>query len=90
MKVWSRIAGTFRSLLRRHEAERQLDDEVQSYVEMLADERIAAGMSAAEARRSVGAETGGIEQIKQAVRDRRASVGLEILWGDVNFGARQL
>jgi len=47
-------------------------------------------MSASEARRSAVAEFGGIEQVKQAVRDRRAGLSVEILWQDARFGLRQL
>ncbi len=36
------------------------------------------------------AESGGIEQVKQAVRDHRAGTGLELLWQDVRFSVRQL
>ena len=61
MKLWSRVKSILRNLIRKPQVERQLDDEVRSYVEMMTDERIAAGMSASEARRTAMAESGGIE-----------------------------
>jgi hypothetical protein len=60
MELWSRINSVCRNLFRRQQVEGQLDDEVRAYVDMVADERIAAGMSASEARRTALAEFGGI------------------------------
>jgi predicted permease len=90
MKLWSRITSVLRNIFRKRQVENQLEDEVHAYVNMMTDERIAAGVSASEARRSAQAEFGGIEQVKQAVRDHRAGTGLELLWQDVRFGMRQL
>jgi len=92
MAIWSRVKSAFRNLSpkRRVAIEDELEDELRAYVEMVADERIAAGMSASEARRTVLAEFGGIEPVKQAMRDRRAGVGFESLWQDARFGLRQL
>jgi hypothetical protein len=53
---------------------------------MMTDERIAAGMSASEARRTALAEFGGIEQVKQSVREHRAGAGVELLWQDARYG----
>jgi hypothetical protein len=57
---------------------------------MVTDERIAAGMSAAEAHRTALVDFGGTEQVKQAVRDQRAGAGVELLGQDVRYGLRQL
>src|SRR5580698_9828571 len=89
MKFWSRMSSFLRNLFRKQRVENQLDDEVRGYVDMLTDERIASGMSASEARRSVLVEVGGIEQVKQTVRDHRAGAGMEILWRDARYGLRQ-
>jgi predicted permease len=90
MKLWSRLKSVFRNLFRKSRAENQLDDEVRAYVDSIVDERIAAGMPASEARRTVEVQSGGIEQIKQAVRDHRAGAGLELFWQDARYGLRQL
>ena len=57
---------------------------------MLADEKIDRGMSAAMARREAFSEAGGIEPVKEAVRDVRAGAVGESLWRDVRFGVRLL
>ena len=62
MKPWSRANSILRNLLRKQQVESRLDDEVRAYVEMMTDERIAAGMSEAEARRTSLAEFGGIDR----------------------------
>ena len=90
MKLLSRIRSISKNLLRKQQVERRLDDEVRVYVDMLTDERIASGMSPSEARRIAQVGSGGIEQVKQSVRDRRAGAGLELLWQDARFGLRQL
>jgi predicted permease len=90
MKLWSRINSILRNLFQKQQVESQLDDEVRAYVDMMTDERIAVGMSASEARRTALAEFGGIEQVKQAVREHRAGAGVELLWQDARYGLRQL
>jgi predicted permease len=89
MKLWSRIRSAARNLLRKQQVEGQLDDEIRACVDMMTQERMAAGMPPSEARRTALAEFGGVEQVKQAVRGRRAGVGLELLGQDVRYGWRQ-
>jgi predicted permease len=90
MAVLSRIRAAFRNLLHKRQVEDRLDAEVRSYTDMLADEKIAAGVSPSEARRNAIAEAGGIEQVKQAVRDRRAGIGFEVFAQDLRYALRQL
>lgn len=90
MKFLFRITSVLRNLFGKQQVESQLDDEVRAYVDLLTDERIAAGMSASEARRTAQAEFGGVEQVKQAVCDHRAGTNLESIWQDGRFGLRQL
>ena len=90
MSGWSRIRAVFRNLAHKQRAETDLDAEVRACAEMLAEEKMADGMPAAEAHREALAELGGAEQVKQAVRDQRAGSGIEDLWQDIRFGLRQL
>src|SRR5271156_5951391 len=89
-RAWLRFQSALRNLWRKPRIESQLDDELHAYVDMATDEKIAAGLSAPEARRAALAEFGGIEQVKQAVRDRRVGTGIELLWQDARYGVRQL
>ncbi len=90
MGIRLRIKNVVRNLFSKQQVESQLDDEVRAYVDMVTDERIADGMSASEARRTTQAEFGGIEQVKQAVRDHRAGTSPDLLWQDARFGLRQM
>jgi predicted permease len=90
MSGWSHIRATIRNLAHRRRVESDLDAEVRACADMLVDEKMSDGTPAAEARRSALAELGGVEQVKQAVRNGRAGTGLEQLWQDVRFGLRKL
>jgi predicted permease len=90
MRLWFRIKSALRNLLHKRQVENQLDDEMRSYVDMMTDERVAAGMPVSEAHRTALAEFGGIEQAKQSVREQRSGAGVERLWQDARYGFRQL
>jgi predicted permease len=90
MRLWSRLKSLSRNLFRKRQVESQLDEELRSYADMIADEKITAGIPAQEAHRTTLADIGGIEQVKQSVRDRRTGTGLELLWQDVRYALRQL
>ena len=90
MQFLSRLESLMRNLLRKHEVDADLEEELESYATMRADERVAGGISRSEARRSTLAELGGIEHIKQSVRDGRTGITFELLWQDVRFALRQL
>jgi putative ABC transport system permease protein len=90
MQLWSKLKFVARNLLRKQQLESQLDEELRSYAGMVADEKIAAGIPPSEARRTTLADLGGIEQVKQSVRDRRTGAALELLWQDVRYAVRQL
>jgi macrolide transport system ATP-binding/permease protein len=90
MAWFSRLLSTWRNWRRGDRLERDLDDEIRGYAEMLADEKTGRGVPAAVARREAFAEVGGIEPVKEAVRDVRAGAVVESLWRDVRFGVRLL
>jgi predicted permease len=90
MGVGAWVRGVWRNLLHKRSVEGGLCDEVRGYVEMLADEKVAAGVPVAQARREALMEMGGEAQVRQAVRDGRAGSGLETLWQDVRYGWRML
>lgn len=90
MRPWRRIRSAVSNLLHKEHREADLDAEIREYVDAVADEKIDAGMSAREARRSALAEIGGMEQVKQAVRDSRSGTSIESLWQDVRYGMRML
>src|SRR5262245_49018549 len=90
MAFHSRLSSLWRNLFRRARAERELDDELRGYVEMLAEEKQARGMSAEEAGRAARVEAGGVEQVKERVREAWTGAFLGTLARDVRYGARTL
>lgn len=90
MGLLSRAKSLCRNLLHRPRVEAELDEEIRGFVEALTEEKMARGVAAAEARRQAVLECGGVEQVKQAVRDERAGIQLELWWQDVRYALRQL
>jgi|GEM_PF-999708 len=90
MKVWSWINSTLRNLLHKQQMESQLDAEVRVYVEMVAQEYIAKGLSPEEAMRRALVEFGGVEQVKESVRESRSGTTLESIWMDVRWAAKSI
>ena len=85
-----RLVSLFRNLLRRNMVEQSLDDELNSSVELLAEEKMKEGLSHPEARRRALIELGGIEQVKEEVRAIRLGRFLDNLARDLHFAVRQL
>jgi len=80
----------FRSLFRKARVERELSDELRFHLEKLAEEKVAQGLAAAEARYAALRELGGVEQIKEACRDTRRVNYIENFIQDIRYGSRQL
>ncbi|HEY9283912.1 MAG TPA: ABC transporter permease [Pyrinomonadaceae bacterium] len=77
-----------RALLRRREAERELDAELRYHLERQIEQNVAGGMGREEARRAALKEFGGLPQAKEYCRDARGVRVVEDLWHDVRYGAR--
>jgi putative ABC transport system permease protein len=90
MRWLSRLASLFRNLSHKQENEQDLDHEVSSYLDLLTEEKIQSGMAPEAARRAARLELGGVEQVKEQVRDVRAGIWLETVLQDARYGARVL
>ncbi len=86
----SRLRALWNNLLRRKQLDRDLDEEFQVYVELLSAEKVQAGMATEEARRTARREAGGLDWVRQSVRDVRAGVSLDRLAQDIRYGVRTL
>lgn len=86
----STIHSLWRNLLRKGEIERDLADEVRSYVELSTVQKMKAGLSETEARRAALVELEGVEQVKEQVREARAGYRFEVLLQDLRFAFRTL
>ena len=84
------FAAIFRNLFRRRHLDRDLDAELQSHAQMLADDKIARGASPSDARRAARLDMDGVEAVRESVRDARAGALLEQLLQDLRYGVRVL
>jgi macrolide transport system ATP-binding/permease protein len=85
-----RILAYLRNLFRKRHVDEDLDAEVRSYAEMLAEEKMRDGMNPQGAKREARIELGGVEQVKERVREARAGAYIDSLLQDIRYGARLL
>jgi predicted permease len=90
MSLITRLASLKRNLFQRKRAESDLDAELRSYADLLADENRTSGASADEARRNAEIEFGGLEQVKENVREARAGHLLEMFARDLRLAFRNI
>jgi predicted permease len=79
-----------RSLFRRENVEKEIDEELRFHFEEQVTKFIQAGLTREEAGRRARLEMGGIEQIKEEHRDSRGVNFIETLFQDVRYGLRIL
>jgi putative ABC transport system permease protein len=90
MRFLLRLVCLVRRIFNGQDAEQDLDDELRSQLELMVDEKMREGMSPEEARRTAKIELGGVEQVKEQVRDVRTGGWLDSLFQDARFAFRTL
>jgi len=85
-----RVSSFWRNLFHKRRVERDLDEEVRAYLDQVTDEKIQSGLSPQVARRTALIELGGVEQVKEQVREVRIGAFLETLVKDARLGFRML
>lgn len=88
--LFSDIRFRVRAIFRRGEVERELADELRFHVEIETDRLAADGVLVDEARRRALLALGGVEQVKEATRDARGLVWIDILTQDLRWASRSL
>jgi predicted permease len=88
--VISRLRALWNNLFRRKQLDRDLEEELQAYVELVSAEKVQAGVDPEVARRDARREMGGVHQVTQHVRDVRVGACLDRLVQDVQYGVRTL
>ena len=78
------------TLFRRSRKEQDLDDEMTSYLELAEKRHRQQGLGAGAARRAARLELGGVDQVKEEVRDAWAGAALDTLLRDTRYGLRTL
>ncbi|MGH9339674.1 MAG: ADOP family duplicated permease [Acidobacteriota bacterium] len=85
-----RLFSLCRNLMLKNRVEQDLSDELKAYRELLIEKKVKEGLDPVEARRGALMELGGVEQVKERVREVRTGHRLETLWQDVRYGLRLL
>jgi predicted permease len=88
MKVLRRASSILDWILHRTRAEHGLDDELRSFIDLSAAEKIRDGVPPAEARRQAMIELGGLEPVKESVRRYRHGGALDEVVRDVRYAWR--
>src|SRR5712664_3603320 len=90
MRKLRELIVRFGGLFNKQSKDRELDEEIESHLQLHIEDNLRLGMSPEEARREALIKLGGVESTKEAYRDQRGLPVLETLWQDVRYGARQL
>jgi predicted permease len=90
MRLLAYLAEVFDALFRRGRVEEELDEEVRFHLEMEIEKNLRAGMTPEEARRVARLRFGGVEQVKEEVREESGVRWLEDVLMDLRYAARQL
>ena len=87
LRAWAlRLKGLFSKDAR----ERDFADELESHLQMHVDDNLRRGMSPEEARRVAVMKLGGVDQAKEAYRERATIPFIESMVQDLRFTLRQL
>ena len=87
--MFARWKSLWRNLAHRDRVERELHDELQAALELLADQHIRGGLPPDEARRRAALRLG-VESVKEQVRDVRQGAAIETFLQDVRYALRLL
>ena len=79
-----------RSLFRKGRVEEELDEELNGFLEMAAEEKMKQGISRKDALRSVRLERGTLQVTKEVVRSAGWESLVETFWQDLRFATRTL
>ena len=79
-----------RSLFTRSAVEREFDDEIRDHLDRDIADRMKRGVNAREARRQAIADLGGVDSVREQLRDEHGISMFEDLVRDTRFAARRL
>jgi putative ABC transport system permease protein len=88
--MWHRLRSVLRSAFTRSAVERDLDDELRDHLDRDIAARMERGIPAREARRQALADLGGLDNVRERLRDEHGISILEDLGRDTRFAARRL
>jgi predicted permease len=83
-----RLIGAVRGLVLRERLDREIDEEMQSFVDASVEHHIGKGLTRAEAQLAAGRELGSRVAVKESVREVGWESHVEALWRDLSYAAR--
>jgi len=90
MSLLRNVARGLRSLFRKEQVSHELDEELNGFLEMAAEEKMKQGMTRKDALRAVRLERGSLDGTKEIVRSGGWESVVDALWRDLLFAARML
>src|SRR5205823_10041830 len=90
MSLLRSLSDGLRSLFRKERVGQELDEELNGFLEMAAEEKMKDGMSRRDALRAVRLEQGSLEGTKEVVRSAGWESFVETCWQDLRFAVRML
>jgi predicted permease len=90
MTLLRRLASIVRWMVHRDRAERDLNEEMEAFVDMASADRMRDGVPPSDARRLAVLHLGGVEQAKERIRTGRHGGWLDEVGRDVRYGFRML
>lgn len=90
MRKLRELVQRFAGLFDKQRKDRELEEEIESHLQLHIEDSLRLGMTPEEARRQALIKLGGIESTKEAYRDQRGLPVLETLWQDIRYSARML
>src|SRR3989475_8155799 len=90
MALLRNITSGLRTLFRKEQIIQELDEELNGFLEMAAEEKMKQGMSRKDALRAVRLERGSLEVTKEVVRAAGWESLVDTLWQDLRFAVRVL
>src|SRR5262245_43294389 len=91
LKHWFYTAPLrLRSIFRRRQVERELDEELRYHLDQQVEENMAKGMTPEEARQAAMRAMGGVERRKEECRDMRRVNFIENPLQDIRYGLRAM
>src|ERR1044072_9444155 len=90
MPFLSSIASMWRNLSNKDVVDQELTEELRAHLDLLTDQKIRDGLDPAAARRAALVEVGGVEQVKERVREVRMGRPLDDFSQDLRHALRGL
>jgi putative ABC transport system permease protein len=90
MPLLPRVKSLWRNLSDREKVDHELAEEIRAHLDLLTETHIKHGLAPEAARRAALVELGGVEQVKESVREVRQGRLLEDLLQDARYALRSL